>query len=106
MQQHAGMNRYQALEVEAKGFAKLAKSPQATALVGLFLADQAVKKANGAHVKKGAADIHQAAVLGAGIMGGGIAYHSASIGSPIILYDIADAAIVLGMTVDSGLLEL
>src|SRR5699024_11776505 len=70
MQQHAGMNRDQALEVEAKGFAKLAKSPQATALVGLFLADQAVKNANGAHVKKDAADIHQAAVLGEGIMCG------------------------------------
>src|SRR5699024_11594592 len=50
MQQHAGMNRDQALEVEAKGFAKVAKTPQATALVGLFLAAQAVKNANGAHI--------------------------------------------------------
>lgn len=105
MQQHAGMNRDQAIEVEAKGFAKMAKSPQATALVGLFLADQAVKRANGIHIKKGAADVKQAAVLGAGIMGGGIAYQSASKGTPIIMKDIADSALDLGMKEASGLLD-
>ena len=104
MQQHAGMNRDQALEAEANGFGKVAKTPQATALVGLFLADQAVKKANGAHMKKGAKDLNQAAVLGAGIMGGGIAYQSASKGTPIIMKDIADAALDLGMGEASKLL--
>ncbi|MEY1661406.1 fatty acid oxidation complex subunit alpha FadB [Isoalcanivorax beigongshangi] len=104
MQQHAGMNRDQALEVESKGFAKVAKTPQATALVGLFLADQAVKKANGAHVKKGAKDINLAAVLGAGIMGGGIAFQSALKGTPIIMKDIADKALDLGMGEASKLL--
>jgi len=97
MQQHAGMNRDQALEAEAKGFAKVAKTPQATALVGLFLADQAVKKANGAHIKQGAAEINQAAVLGAGIMGGGIAFQSALKGTAIIMKDIAESALELGM---------
>ena len=97
MQQHGGMKRNDANAAEAKGFAKVAKTPQATALVGLFLADQAVKKANGAHIKKGARDINLAAVLGAGIMGGGIAYQSASKGTPIIMKDIANAALDLGM---------
>ena len=96
MQTHAGMNRDKALEAEAAGFAKVAKTEQATALVGLFLADQAVKKANGKHAK-GAAEIKLAAVLGAGIMGGGIAYQSASKGTPIIMKDIANAALDLGM---------
>tara|TARA_R110002073_G_scaffold8371_1_gene46160 strand:+ start:359 stop:2506 length:2148 start_codon:yes stop_codon:yes gene_type:complete len=96
MQQHGGMTRNDANAVEAKGFAKVAKTPQATALVGLFLADQAVKKANGKHAK-GAAKIELAAVLGAGIMGGGIAYQSASKGTPIIMKDIANAALDLGM---------
>lgn len=104
MQTAAGMNRDKALEAEAAGFAKIAKTPQATALVGLFLADQAVKKANGGHIKKGAADINQAAVLGAGIMGGGIAYQSASKGTPIIMKDIADAALDLGMSEATKLL--
>src|SRR5699024_4973645 len=76
-----------------------------SALVGLFLADQAVKRANGAHVKKGATEIKQAAVLGAGIMGGGIAYQSASKGTPIIMKDIADEALALGMKEASGLLD-
>ncbi|MDF1781642.1 MAG: fatty acid oxidation complex subunit alpha FadB [Alcanivoracaceae bacterium] len=96
MQQHGGLKRDEANAVEAKGFAKVAKTPQATALVGLFLADQAVKKANGKHAK-GAAEINLAAVLGAGIMGGGIAYQSASKGTPIIMKDIANAALDLGM---------
>lgn len=96
MQQHGGLTRNDANAVEAKGFAKVAKTPQATALVGLFLADQAVKKANGKHAK-GAAEINLAAVLGAGIMGGGIAYQSASKGTPIIMKDIANAALDLGM---------
>lgn len=103
MQQHAGMKRDQANEVEARGFAKVAKTPQATALVGLFLADQAVKKANGRHAK-GAADVNQAAVLGAGIMGGGIAYQSALKGTPIIMKDIADKALDLGMSEATKLL--
>ena len=91
MQAHAGMNRDQALEVEAKGFAKVAKTPQATAMVGLFLADQQVKKVNG-KTAKASKGFEQAAVLGAGIMGGGIAFQS------------ADKALDLGMNEASKLL--
>ncbi|MCH8543712.1 MAG: fatty acid oxidation complex subunit alpha FadB [Alcanivorax sp.] len=104
MQQHATMTRDKALEAEAKGFAKVAKTPQATALVGLFLADQAVKKTNGKFVKAGAGNLNQAAVLGAGIMGGGIAYQSAFKGTPIIMKDIADKALDLGMNEATKLL--
>ncbi len=97
MQQHAGMTRDDALKVEAKGFAKIAKTDAATALVGIFLNDQAMKKTAGKWEKK-ARPITQAAVLGAGIMGGGIAYQSASKGTPIIMKDIADKALDLGMS--------
>ncbi len=51
MQKAAGMKRDDALDVESKGFAKLAKTSQATAMVGLFLADQQVKKVNGKTAK-------------------------------------------------------
>ena len=37
-------------------------------------------------------------MLGAGIMGGGIAYQSAVKGTPIIMKDIADKALDLGMS--------
>jgi 3-hydroxyacyl-CoA dehydrogenase/enoyl-CoA hydratase/3-hydroxybutyryl-CoA epimerase/enoyl-CoA isomerase len=42
--------------------------------------------------------VNQAAVLGAGIMGGGIAYQSAVKGTPIVMKDIADKALALGMS--------
>jgi 3-hydroxyacyl-CoA dehydrogenase / enoyl-CoA hydratase / 3-hydroxybutyryl-CoA epimerase / enoyl-CoA isomerase len=96
MEKSSRMGRDAALEVEARGFAAVAKTPQAAALTGLFLADQAVKKANSAHVRKGAAAIERAAVLGAGIMGGGIAHQSALKGTPIIMKDIAEEALQLG----------
>jgi len=105
MQAAAGLGRDAALEVEARHFAKAAVTPQANALVGLFMADQAVKKAAGAWVKKGARDIHQAAVLGAGIMGGGIAYQAASRGTPVIMKDIRDEALALGMNEAGKLLS-
>ena len=105
MQAAAGLGRDAALEVEAKHFARAAVTPQANALVGLFLADQAVKKAASAWVKKGAREIRQAAVLGAGIMGGGIACQAAVRGLPVIMKDIRDEALALGMNEAGKLLS-
>jgi 3-hydroxyacyl-CoA dehydrogenase / enoyl-CoA hydratase / 3-hydroxybutyryl-CoA epimerase / enoyl-CoA isomerase len=105
MQAAAGLGRDAALEVEAKHFAKAAVTPQAGALVGLFLADQMVKKIGGSYAKKAAKDIRQAAVLGAGIMGGGIAYQAAYKGTPIIMKDIRDDALALGMNEAGKLLS-
>ena len=103
MQKAAGMKRNEALDVESKGFAKVAKTPQATAMVGLFLADQQVKKVNG-KTAKASREIKNAAVLGAGIMGGGIAFQSALKGTPIVMKDIKADALDLGMNEASKLL--
>jgi len=97
MQEAATLGRDAALEVEAKYFAKAAVTPQANALIGVFLADQAVKKAAGSWEKKSKREIKQAAVLGAGIMGGGIAYQAALKGTPIIMKDIKEEQLALGM---------
>jgi 3-hydroxyacyl-CoA dehydrogenase/enoyl-CoA hydratase/3-hydroxybutyryl-CoA epimerase/enoyl-CoA isomerase len=105
MQEGATKGRDEALAIEAKYFAKAAVTPQANALVGLFMADQAVKKASGAWAKKSAGEIRQAAVLGAGIMGGGIAYQSAVKGTPIIMKDIRSEALDLGMNEAGKLLS-
>lgn len=91
-----------AIDTEIKGFIKLAKSPVARALVGIFLNDQAVKKAASKYTKDVNA-VQHAAVLGAGIMGGGIAYQSASKGTPIIMKDIRNEALELGMSEASKL---
>jgi 3-hydroxyacyl-CoA dehydrogenase/enoyl-CoA hydratase/3-hydroxybutyryl-CoA epimerase/enoyl-CoA isomerase len=105
MQKTAGLGRDEALAVEAKFFAKAAVTPQAEALIGVFLADQVVKKTSSAWAKKSKKDIKQAAVLGAGIMGGGIAYQSASKGLPIVMKDINNTALDLGMSEAGKLLS-
>jgi 3-hydroxyacyl-CoA dehydrogenase/enoyl-CoA hydratase/3-hydroxybutyryl-CoA epimerase/enoyl-CoA isomerase len=105
MQEGAALPRDAALEVEAKYFAKAAMTPQANALIGVFMADQGVKKAAGAWEKKGKKELKQAAVLGAGIMGGGIAYQSAYKGLPIVMKDIKDEQLALGMNEAGKLLS-
>jgi 3-hydroxyacyl-CoA dehydrogenase/enoyl-CoA hydratase/3-hydroxybutyryl-CoA epimerase/enoyl-CoA isomerase len=93
----ARLDRAGAVALENAGFAKLAKTDAATAQIGLFLNDQLLKskaKQAGKLAKKA---IHKAAVLGAGIMGGGIAYQSASKGVPVVMKDINDKALQLGM---------
>lgn len=104
IEKHANLQRDEAVKVEVVGFAKAAKTPQAAALVGLFLNDQLVKKLAKEHSKE-AHDINEAAVLGAGIMGGGIAYQAASKGLPIIMKDIKSEQLELGMSEATKLLS-
>ena len=103
MKKAAGMNRDDALREEAKGIAKMAGTLAAKNLIGLFLGDQLLAK-SGKSLAKKARKVERAAVLGAGIMGGGIAYQSALKGTPIIMKDIAQAGIDLGLSEASKLL--
>ncbi|MBU0809742.1 MAG: fatty acid oxidation complex subunit alpha FadB [Gammaproteobacteria bacterium] len=103
IQKAANMGRDKALEVEAAGFVKLAKTPVAASLIGLFLNDQDLKKKAKQHDEI-AKDVKLAAVLGAGIMGGGIAYQSASKGTPILMKDIREEGIQMGLAEASKLL--
>ncbi len=104
MQKAANFGRDKALEVEAKGFAKLAKTTESQALIGLFNNDQFLKKKAKEYDKK-AKPTKKAAVLGAGIMGGGIAFQSALKGTPILMKDIAEAGIELGLAEANKLLS-
>lgn len=97
MQQGATRGREDALKIEATAFAKMAKTPAAFNLVTIFLGDQFVGKV-AKKLAKTAAKVESAAVLGAGIMGGGIAYQSASKGIPIVMKDIQEKAIALGLS--------
>ena len=97
--------RDEALDIERKHFIKLAKSEEAKALVGLFLNDQYIKGLAKKAAKSASKDTQRAAVLGAGIMGGGIAYQSALKGVPVLMKDIAQASLDLGMTEASKLLN-
>ncbi len=96
MEKHAKLERDEALKIEGQQLAKLAKGEVSQNLINIFLGDQALSKAAKSHAKN-ASPVSQAAVLGAGIMGGGIAYQSASTGTPIMMKDIAQSGIDMGM---------
>lgn len=96
MQKTATMERDEALKIEAKAFAQLAHTKAAHNLVTVFLGDQYLKKVSKKWTKD-ASKVELSAVLGAGIMGGGIAYQSASKGTPIVMKDISEKAIELGL---------
>ncbi|KZN42091.1 fatty acid oxidation complex subunit alpha FadB [Pseudoalteromonas luteoviolacea] len=93
----ANHTRAEAMAIENANFAKLAKTAEAAAQTGIFLADQYIKGVAKKQAKLNQNEIKQAAVLGAGIMGGGIAYQSAYKGTPIVMKDINQAALDLGM---------
>ncbi|WP_158965684.1 fatty acid oxidation complex subunit alpha FadB [Paraglaciecola sp. L3A3] len=93
----AKLDREGALKLENQGFAQLAKTNEAKAQVGIFLADQLVKAKGKKLAKAATTSVKQTAVLGAGIMGGGIAYQSAVKGTPVIMKDIAQPALDLGL---------
>ncbi len=105
MQKAAGMSRDEALQVEAEGFVKVANTEVATSLIGIFLSDQLIAKKAKGWEKRADKKVESAAVLGAGIMGGGIAYQSALKGVPIKMKDINQAGIDLGLSEANKLLS-
>ena len=96
MEKGAACERDDAIPFEIEGFVRMAHTHVAECLVSIFLSDQFNKKKSKAVAKSGG-KVRHAAVLGAGIMGGGVAYQSASKGTPIIMKDIAHEALELGM---------
>jgi 3-hydroxyacyl-CoA dehydrogenase / enoyl-CoA hydratase / 3-hydroxybutyryl-CoA epimerase / enoyl-CoA isomerase len=98
MQQASSLDRDGALAVEAEAFVKLAQTHEARALVGIFLNDQALGKKAKDWARRADKKVERAAVLGAGIMGGGIAYQSALKGTPVLMKDINQAGLDLGLS--------
>ncbi|QAV23485.1 fatty acid oxidation complex subunit alpha FadB [Proteus hauseri] len=102
IEEAAFFHREEALALETKNFVKLTRTDVAKALVGIFLNDQYVKSVT----KKRHAELpKQAAVLGAGIMGGGISYQSALKGIPVVMKDINQKSLELGMNEALSLLQ-
>lgn len=82
---------------EARAIGELATSPVCKNLVHLFLMMEEAKKAPLAPAGK-AQPVREAAVLGAGVMGGGIAHLiAAQAGIPVRMKDIRPEALALGM---------
>jgi 3-hydroxyacyl-CoA dehydrogenase / enoyl-CoA hydratase / 3-hydroxybutyryl-CoA epimerase / enoyl-CoA isomerase len=104
MQKAARLNRDEAIALEGETFAFCARTKTAECLVQVFLGDQYLKKVSKS-VTKNAKPTQTGAVLGAGIMGGGIAFQSASMGVPVLMKDIKHEQLDLGMGEASKLLN-
>ncbi len=105
IEQAASCDREQALTLEAEAFAELAQTTAAMALVGLFVGDQLVSKKAKQAAKEASKLVARAGVLGAGIMGGGIAYQSALKKVPVKMKDIAQEGLDLGLSEAAKLLS-
>ena len=94
----ASLGRDEAVRRENVAFYEISQTPQARALVGLFLNEQyVVKLAKNRAVTHKPEPIKTAGVIGAGIMGGGIAYQNAIRGYSVVMKDIAQPALDLGI---------
>ena len=85
---------------EAERFGQLAVSPEAGALIGLFFAQQDLKKENGTDDPKvKAVPVHKVGVLGGGLMGAGIAAVSLlKAGARVRIKEVDDDGILRGLS--------
>lgn len=94
-----------ALRIESRGLARLVVTAEAKNLIGNFFSGQYLAKRAADHARLASKPAARVAVLGAGIMGGGIAYQSALTGTPATMKDIAQAGLDLGMAEADKLLS-
>jgi 3-hydroxyacyl-CoA dehydrogenase/enoyl-CoA hydratase/3-hydroxybutyryl-CoA epimerase/enoyl-CoA isomerase len=92
----APVDRDAAQILESEVFSQVAQTQAADSLVQIFINDQILKRKAKGYAKVGR-KVTKGAVLGAGIMGGGIAYASAVRGTPVLMKDIAQPALDLGL---------
>ncbi len=107
MTKAATVGRDKAIAMENLAFYEISQTPQARALVSLFLNEQFIAKtAKGyaAALGEKLPPVAQAGVIGAGIMGGGIAYQNAVRGFSVVMKDIAEPALDLGISEANKLL--
>ena len=104
IQNHMHLERDAALSIEAKFFIKIAKTSVTSHLVNVFLSDQRIKK-KARKIATEVSAVQRAAVVGAGIMGGGIAYQAACEDIYMVLKDINIEGLDKGMEEIHALLE-
>ncbi len=93
-------------DVEAKAFGELVVSTTAHRLMEIFFATNALKKDTGVDVPSiEARKVEKVAVLGAGLMGAGIAYVTIAAKVPVRMKDKDDAAAARGMKYVADILD-
>mmetsp|Transcript_57760 Transcript_57760/g.150512 ORF Transcript_57760/g.150512 Transcript_57760/m.150512 type:complete len:540 (-) Transcript_57760:49-1668(-) len=93
----SSMSFQEGLKVEAKEFTKLLFSVQSAALRHLFFAERLAQKVPGNKAAPG--PMAKVGIVGAGLMGGGIAMCCAEVGMKVTLLDIDQANLERGMGV-------
>lgn len=94
----------EALAIESAAFIAMTQTSVALALTGIFTSDQQITKKAKALAQLAIKPVTKAAVLGAGIMGGGIAFQSALKNTPIKMKDVQQAGLDLGLSEANNLL--
>ena len=102
-----GSARDKAMAREAAGFGKVAVTDVSKNLIRLFFLTEGVKKSNGLPPQRTAAahPIRNAAVLGAGVMGGGIAQLFAAKGIATRMKDLNTQALAAGIQAASRIFQ-
>lgn len=94
-----GTSLSQGLHIEAKNFGQLLMTPQSKQLINTFFAVTELKKDSGVDGDAEARTVQEVGVLGAGLMGAGIAYVSAQIATTRVrLKDISVAGLASGIS--------
>jgi 3-hydroxyacyl-CoA dehydrogenase len=84
-------------QVEAKLFTECLFSDQSKALIHVFFGEREVAKIPDVPKETPVIPVNRVAVVGSGTMGGGIAMVFANAGIPVLLKDVDEAALDLGM---------
>ncbi|MDD8021638.1 MAG: 3-hydroxyacyl-CoA dehydrogenase NAD-binding domain-containing protein [Paracoccaceae bacterium] len=95
----------QALKIEARWFTNVLLNPSSSAMIrSLFINKEALEK--GANRPKvGDETVKKVGILGAGMMGAGIAYVSASVGIEVVLIDNSQEAADRGKSYSTAILD-
>lgn len=91
------MDFVEGLAFERKTFVRLMMGNEAKSMRHMFFAEREVAKIPDVPRGTPAQEINKAAIIGSGTMGGGIAMNFANAGIPVVVVDVAEAALNAGL---------
>ncbi|MEM7358881.1 MAG: fatty acid oxidation complex subunit alpha FadJ [Pseudomonadota bacterium] len=106
MQRGLSTSLKKGLEIEARGFSELVVTPESKQLINIFFAVTDLSKDSGVDSDETAREVDKVGVLGAGLMGAGIAYVTANQAKKMVrLKDISVDGLAKGMAYVGKILD-